>query len=623
MVREVSESCVDSLLTEMVACYCNRFYANKPELAARRIEAIGYQVGHQLSERYTMERPRFTDHLEAIKFICKDFWSELFKKQIDNLKTNHRGTFVLQDNKFRWLARMSIDPSTDNVSPLEDITSPTAESKAAQAMSMHLYFPCGIIRGALSNLGIPCAVSADISNLPAYADSMEGTIISNYCTVERLGEFLSFFWTVSVNQMGSNQDWKHSVMVCAPITTQQSVSVEQIANDMYQAKAEDADIVEVRLDCITNFHPPKWEGGLYEGDENMQLEALQLAVELGADFIEVQLKVPLIAYSVGERGLISQLLSQKFGGFFVYGSLAGNPIPGLPSLDNIQEAYKLEHVKADTKVFGLISKPISHSKGPILHNPPFRHINYNGIYVPMFVDDLKEFFNTYPCPDFSGFIVGIPYKEEILRFCDEVHPLAQSIGAVNTIIRRARHGKLVGYNTHCEAAITAIEDALIEHGCNDGGASLGSPLAGRLFVLVGAGGAGIALAFGSKSRGALLVIFDINFDRAKSLACAVFGEAQPFKELVNFQPEKEAILANATPVGMLPNTDRIPVAERLVFDAVYRLRRTRLLKEADAAGAITVGGVEMFLRQAIGQFNLFTGLEAPEEFMREIVLSKF
>ncbi|KAH1195963.1 Bifunctional 3-dehydroquinate dehydratase/shikimate dehydrogenase, chloroplastic [Glycine max] len=494
--------------------------------------------------------------------------------------------------------------------------------------------------------------------------------------------------------MGSNQDWKHSVMVCAPITTQQSVSVEQIANDMYQAKAEDADIVEVRLDCITNFHPPKWEGGLYEGDENMQLEALQLAVELGADFIEVQLKaasclptlvehkrnhnshgkiivscyvdgiippqeellqlVPLIAYSVGERGLISQLLSQKFGGFFVYESLAGNPIPGLPSLDNIQEAYKLEHVKADTKVFGLISKPISHSKGPILHNPPFRHINYNGIYVPMFVDDLKEFFNTYPCPDFSGFIVGIPYKEEILRFCDEVHPLAQrtsqfnrlngkpvtspetlknqsiaepveigQTGAVNTIIRRARHGKLVGYNTHCEAAITAIEDALIEHGCNDGGASLGSPLAGRLFVLVGAGGAGIALAFGSKSRGALLVIFDINFDRAKSLACAVFGEAQPFKELVNFQPEKEAILANATPVGMLPNTDRIPVAERLVFDAVYRLRRTRLLKEADAAGAITVGGVEMFLRQAIGQFNLFTGLEAPEEFMREIVLSKF
>ncbi|TYH34425.1 hypothetical protein E1A91_D13G122500v1 [Gossypium mustelinum] len=163
MGREVSESCIDSLLTVMVSTYCNRFYANKPELAARRIEAIGYQVGHQLSERYTMERPRFSDHLEAIKFICKDFWFELFKKQIDNLKTNHRGTFVLQDNRFCWLTRMSIDQSPENGTSEE--LSIMADNKAMQ--SMHLYFPCGIIRGALSNLGIPCAVSADISNLPA------------------------------------------------------------------------------------------------------------------------------------------------------------------------------------------------------------------------------------------------------------------------------------------------------------------------------------------------------------------------------------------------------------------------------------------------------------------------
>ncbi|KAI3774741.1 hypothetical protein L1987_49303 [Smallanthus sonchifolius] len=166
MAREVSESCMDSLLTEIVSSYSNRFYASKPELAARRIEAIGYQVGHQLSERYTMDQPRFTDHLEAIKFICKDFWSQLFKKQIDNLKTNHRGTFVLQDNKFRWLSRVSTDPSVETSGAAQD-TNAMSENKSAQTTSMHLYFPCGIIRGALSTLGIPCAVSADISNLPA------------------------------------------------------------------------------------------------------------------------------------------------------------------------------------------------------------------------------------------------------------------------------------------------------------------------------------------------------------------------------------------------------------------------------------------------------------------------
>ncbi|CAB4285207.1 unnamed protein product [Prunus armeniaca] len=168
MGREVSESCVDSLLTEMVSMYCNRLYANKPELAASRIDAIGYQVGHQLSERYTMERPRFTDHLDAIKFICKDFWSELFKKQIDNLKTNHRGTFVLQDNRFRWVSRMSLDPSSENGDLSQENSEAADESKAAQEPNMHLHFSCGVIKGALHNLGIACAVSADTSQLPAY-----------------------------------------------------------------------------------------------------------------------------------------------------------------------------------------------------------------------------------------------------------------------------------------------------------------------------------------------------------------------------------------------------------------------------------------------------------------------
>ncbi|RYR52549.1 hypothetical protein Ahy_A06g027451 isoform A [Arachis hypogaea] len=502
--------------------------------------------------------------------------------------------------------------------------------------------------------------------------------------------------------MGSNEVSAEALMICAPIRSQ---CVEQILKEMHEAKAQGADVVEVSLDHITNFHPhndlqtiltnkllpilfsyrPKWEGGLYEGDENIRLEALQLAMELGADFIDIELKaassclktmmeykkkhsnhgkiivssyvdgvtppksellklvtlmkatgadiiklVPLIAYSVGDRGLISQVLCPKFGGFFVYGSLDGNPIPGMPSLETLREAYKLEHVNEDTKVFGLISKPVGHSKGPLLHNPTFRHAKFNGMYVPMFVDDLKEFFSTYTSPDFAGYSVGFPYKEKVLTFCDEVHPLAQSIGAVNTIVRRPIDGKLVGYNTDCEGAITAIEDALIEHGCNDGGACLSSPLAGRLFVLVGAGGAGRALGFGAKSRGARVVIFDIDFDRAKSLASAVFGEALHYKDLANFQPEKGAILANATPIGMHPNiADIISVSEEtledyeLVFDAVYTPRKTRLLKAAEAVGAITVSGVEMFLRQARGQFNLFTGLQAPDQFMREIVLSKF
>ncbi|KAK3200466.1 hypothetical protein Dsin_023881 [Dipteronia sinensis] len=503
--------------------------------------------------------------------------------------------------------------------------------------------------------------------------------------------------------MGTVEIMNKTTMICAPLMAQ---SVEQMVGDMHQAKAQGADLVEVRLDCINNFQPhqdleiilknkplpvlivyrPKWEGGLYEGDEQQRLEVLHLAEELGADYIDIELKVasdhlakqktnhrsgtkfvvscyingvtpskedlsrlvarmhatgadiikavvnvtditeiarifqllsqcqvPVIAYSVGERGFMSQILSPKYGGILVYGSIEGKPDPGLPTIDSLRQAYKVDHINEDTIVFGLISKPVSHSKGPLLHNPTFRHVNYNGIYVPMFVDNLKEFFSTYSSPDFAGYSVGFPYKEAVIEFCDEVHPLAQSIGAANTIIRRPSDGKLIGYNTDCEGAISAIEDAIKEKGCTNGKEFSGSPITGKLFVVVGAGGAGRALAFGAKSRGARVVIFDIDFDRAKSLASAVSGEARPFEDIVNFQPEKGAILANATPLGMHPNTDRVPVAEetlrdyQLVFDAVYIPRKTTLLKDAEAAGAITVSGVEMFLRQACGQFTLFTG----------------
>ncbi|XP_022844776.1 bifunctional 3-dehydroquinate dehydratase/shikimate dehydrogenase, chloroplastic-like isoform X2 [Olea europaea var. sylvestris] len=340
-------------------------------------------------------------------------------------------------------------------------------------------------------------------------------------------------------------------------------------------------------------------------------------------------QVPLIARAVGDRGLISQLLGPKYGAFLVCGSIGDKFISGLPPLGSIKQVYKLEYMNSDTQIFGLVSNPVGHSKGPLLHNPAFRHTGYNGIYVPLLVDNVEEFFKVYSCNDFTGFSVGIPHKEAVLKFCDEVHPLAQSIGAANTIVRSPTDGKLVGYNTDCEACITAIEDAFRERRVANGQVSNASPLAGKLFVLVGAGGAGRAIAFGARSRGARLVIFNRSFERAKALAKAVSGEALPYEFLKEFCPEKGMILANASAVGMEPNVDQTPIPKvalksyELVFDAVYTPRNTRLLQEAADVGAIVVSGVEMFIRQALGQFKLFTGGLAPEDFMRKIVLEQF
>ncbi|KAI0914388.1 BET3 family protein [Ustulina deusta] len=115
-----------------------------------RLEGLGYRVGLGLVERFSRDRPRFTDTLDAIKFVCKDLWMLVFKKQVDNLKTNHRGVYVLTDHAFRPLSRMSVD----------------AGGQAVARAQPFLWFPCGILRGALAAMGISATVQAETSELP-------------------------------------------------------------------------------------------------------------------------------------------------------------------------------------------------------------------------------------------------------------------------------------------------------------------------------------------------------------------------------------------------------------------------------------------------------------------------
>ncbi|KAF9404406.1 Trafficking protein particle complex subunit 33 [Podila epigama] len=117
-----------------------------------KLEMIGFRVGERLVEKISKDRMRFTDNLEVVKFVCKEVWMFLFKKQIDNLKTNHRGVYVLQDNNFRWFARMAHDQGS---------------AESVKRVTPYLWFPCGILRGILSNLGIPSVVVAETSALPA------------------------------------------------------------------------------------------------------------------------------------------------------------------------------------------------------------------------------------------------------------------------------------------------------------------------------------------------------------------------------------------------------------------------------------------------------------------------
>ncbi|KAJ3688466.1 hypothetical protein LUZ61_017630 [Rhynchospora tenuis] len=496
---------------------------------------------------------------------------------------------------------------------------------------------------------------------------------------------------------------------------------EEMAGDMASAAAIGADVVELRLDCLSSFQPrsdlerllnnrplpalvtyrPKWEGGEYDGDDDTRLEVLRLAVQLGADYVDVEFKVaekflnlisgqkpenvkliisshnyemtpsvdelgnlaasiqslgadivkivttandisdvsrmfqlivhsqekqvPIIGLVMKERGIISRLLCPKFGGYLTFGSLnkGKESAPGQITGSDLLNVYRIREIGPDTKVFGIIGKPVGHSKSPNLHNEAFRSVGFNAVYVPYLVDDLSSFLNTYSSPDFAGFSCTIPHKEAAVTCCDEVDPIAKAIGAVNTIIRRPSDGKLIGYNTDYVGAISAIEDGIAGYRVKDAAVS---PLAGRLFVVIGAGGAGKALAYGAKAKGAKVIIANRTYERAKELANLIGGHALTLAELENYHPEDGMILANTTSIGMHPNVNDTPLSKQalkhyaVVFDAVYTPKVTRLLREAEESGANVVSGLEMFIRQAMGQFELFTGLTAPESLMRDIVM---
>jgi len=122
-----------------------------PSTAVETLDNIGFNIGRRLAEKTAQDRNRFNpaNSLDIIKFLCKDFWTETFGKQVDNLRTNHRGTYVLIDNKFRWLTRMSL------VGQNEDLR------------RIFTALPCALLRGALTALGMHCVVTADASQSPA------------------------------------------------------------------------------------------------------------------------------------------------------------------------------------------------------------------------------------------------------------------------------------------------------------------------------------------------------------------------------------------------------------------------------------------------------------------------
>ena len=344
---------------------------------------------------------------------------------------------------------------------------------------------------------------------------------------------------------------------------------------------------------------------------------------------------PTIALCMGEAGLISRVLAKKFGAFLTFASLRdeSGTAPGQVTIADMKRLYRWDALNAKTKVYGVVGSPIMHSMSPAIHNAAFDHVGHDGVYLPMLVQSgyesfkaFMESFLAFAPLDLSGLSVTIPHKENALRYLKEkgaqIEPLAEQIGAVNTVIidRDGDDVKLRGINSDYAAILDTITAAL---------GIVREDLAGKRVAVIGAGGTGRTAVAALAAQGATVVVYNRTKERADELAAEFDGRTG---KVVSARLEKLCdscceIFINTTSLGMHPNVDASAFADRipelseetLVFDTVYNPMETKLLKQAKAAGAKTVGGVEMFVRQAARQFEAWTNKPAPVDVMRRVI----
>jgi shikimate dehydrogenase len=268
------------------------------------------------------------------------------------------------------------------------------------------------------------------------------------------------------------------------------------------------------------------------------------------------------------------------------------------------EASSSININGYTKIFGILGRPVTHSLSPAMHNAAFRHLGINAVYVAFPVTDLPQAVSGLRGLAIGGVSVTIPFKEEIIPLLDALDPQAAEIGAVNTVVNR--DGRLIGYNTDCLGAVTSLQARI--------------NLNGQHVLILGAGGASRAIAFGIIRAGGRVTLTDVDQPRAAALVKDLGAKAIP-PDAVDRCPA--AILVNATPVGMTPDIDGIPINPELlarfqvVMDIVYQPLTTRLLREAQARSCATIDGLQMLIHQATAQFELWTGRQAPAEVMAQ------
>lgn len=308
----------------------------------------------------------------------------------------------------------------------------------------------------------------------------------------------------------------------------------------------------------------------------------------------------VVLIAMGSKGFITRVLPCRFSSEWSYGGSLH--AIGQLSPEALLDTYRFRALGSETALYGLVGSPIDHSVSPDMHNAAFKATSIDAVYLPLPAADADDFVRFVRAFGVKGASITIPFKVSLFDHVDEAEAVARRVGAINTI--SLEQGRWIGGNTDVAGFLQPLMDA-------------GVPLTRVRAAVLGGGGAARAVAVGLDDAGAEVTIHARDAGRAQDTARAVGVRAAPWPPA----PDTWDLLVNCTPVGMHPHRDQSPLpaaalSGRYVYDLVYNPPATRLLRDAAAAGCVTIGGLDMLVAQAQEQFSWWTGTKPPTGVMR-------
>ena len=309
-----------------------------------------------------------------------------------------------------------------------------------------------------------------------------------------------------------------------------------------------------------------------------------------------------VLIAMGDHGLASRVLSTRIGNRRTYAG--DNVAPGQVSAQRMLDEFRFHDLRPGTAVYGVVGNPVMHSLSPVMHNAGFRHFGIDAVYLPLLAKDASDFVAFTRALGLAGASITAPFKVHLMESVDELEPLAQRVGAINTLT--VRDGRWLGANTDVYGFAAPLIARL-----GDLPAKAGRPAAGLRATILAAGGAARAVAVALADLGAAVTVCARRPEAAQevaALANGATGELPPpagsWDVLVN-TTTWDGDAASYSPIA--PDA----LDGRLVYDLLYVPPVTKLMADAAAAGCTTIGGLEMLVAQAEKQFEIWTGHTPP------------